>query len=81
MKYLVYRALTSGRRFKNWDLSSEHQDLAAAEVAARALCPKGEDIETEPSEDLERAFFGSALRDSWSAMISMVSATERGCPE
>lgn len=42
MKYLVYKATTSGRRFKNWELSSEHESLEAAEQAARDLCPKGE---------------------------------------
>lgn len=73
MTYYVYKALTSGRRFKNWDFASEHENLDAAELAARGHCPKGEKIETEPGKDLERAFFGSALRDSWSAMISPVS--------
>lgn len=70
MKFCVYRVVKSGRRFKNWEFQSEHESIEAAEAAARALCPTGEEIDTEPGRDLDRAFFGSALRDSWSARIS-----------
>lgn len=74
--YNVYRLLASGRVFTKWELASTHEVLADAERAARDLCPKSEEIETEPGRDLERAYFGSALRDNWSAMISVVSDVE-----
>lgn len=68
--YYVYKALKDGRRFKNWEFHSRHENLQHAEEAARDLCPKGEEVETEPSNDLDRAFFGSVHSDNWSAMIS-----------
>jgi hypothetical protein len=70
MSYTVYKALKSGRRFKNWEFHSSHETIDDAEKAARDLCPTGEEIETEPGRDIDRGFFGSVLSDSWSAMIS-----------
>jgi hypothetical protein len=64
--FYVYKRI--GGRLGGWELASRHEDLAEAEKAAVSLCPKG-DIETEPGRSLERAFFGLATSDKWSAMI------------
>lgn len=69
MTYYVYRATGRGRDF-TWTLSSQHEDLPEAEKAAEALCPKGYAIDTEPSRELKRAFFGSKGSERWSSMIT-----------
>lgn len=72
MEYIVYKAIKDGPRFRNWELHSSHADLAKAEDAARSLCPKGQEIETEPGRgDLKHGFFGSKLSDTWSARIEV----------
>lgn len=69
MTYYVYKA-TRARRSVTWDLVSEHEDLPAAEAAARDLCPRKEPIYTEPGNGLDRGFFSSSLSEKWSAMIT-----------
>ena len=69
MTYYVYKAFRD-RRSVTWVLSSQHDDLAAAEAAARALCPRKEPIHTEPGSGLDRGFFGSSLTTTWAAMIT-----------
>lgn len=69
MTYYVYKALGLGTDFR-WELFSQYDDLTAAVEAAKALCPKGKEIYTEPSLELKQAFFGPAAGNRWSAMIT-----------
>lgn len=68
MRFEVWER-TGRRGASSWRKSSEHEDLPAAEEAARALCPKGQDIYTEPGIGLERKFFTGARSQGWRAMI------------
>lgn len=75
MAYYVYKSVGRPRRSR-WELASRHEDLADAISSAEALCPKGSQIYTEPSRELEKAFFGPSDGDRWSAMIT--TTPERG---
>jgi hypothetical protein len=49
--YYVHKNVPDGRRAK-WEVSSEHEAYPDAQAAARALCPKGQPIETEPGRGM-----------------------------
>lgn len=70
--FYVYKAVKGRAPYPyNWTLDSKHDDLEAAEAAARKLCPNPNAVDTEPrqSENLPRAFFGAAGSKKWNAMI------------
>ena len=67
MTYYVFKAVRGQRWPKNWKLVSEHLNIEAAEAAAKRLCPPN--MRTEPGRGLDKAFFGPADTDYWSAMI------------
>lgn len=69
-KFYVYKATKHREPYPyNWELASTHDDIAAAETAARSLCPNRHSLDTEPGHGLQQAFFGPAGSKKWSSMI------------
>jgi len=67
--YYVYRRTGRGASL-SWQYHSEHIQREDAEEAAIGLVPKGSELATEPSSELDRAYFGAAHQSTWSSWIT-----------